>query len=365
MIPAVRIRNPFPPHEAYLSLDPVDLAYGFLLCRKQTGSFKISRADPNLVNYSQYVAVGAMVSIERSDGYWPWVGFITDIDDSPNSAYVSVVLSDHTFLLEQARTKWGGSIKGASGRVIRETLYEMNARAEPPLMLGLSTLTDAGPSVDWEYKADKGLSFLQRMRTATGWEWRLEPSVVDNRVTVDALWRERLGDDRRVEVRWEEGKHFTSAAYHAKAKGFVRSTLMTGGSGDFNGLVAIAATDKAQPSDVESFTHGKTRDYDGGPSPVLMGTRTYHEPQISDVESLRKGVRQLFDAPEYIAESLSLSVLESAIDLSRLAIGDIITVQTQNTLRAMRRYVRITGMQFDVDTEVHSIETVVLSSQAA
>lgn len=359
-LPTVRFRNPFPPHEAWLDIDAIDLRYGFLLCRKQTASFSISRSDPNLTMFRNLIGVGLMASIERDDGKWPWVGYVTDFDDDPSEPHAQLVLTDYTFLLEQARTRFGGSASGASGRVIRDTLYEMDARGQPPLLLDLSALAENGPPLPWNYKAESGLSFLQRARDVTGWEWRLEPSIGQS-VAVRALWQEKLGRDLRSQVRWEDGKDLVSVRYHARAKGFVDAMLMTGGAGDFDGLVAVAATAGVGPSDVQSIRHGQHRDTDVAASPVLLGTRQLHEYQVADAQALESGAKRLFDAPEYIAEALSLTVLDASI--VDVAIGDIVTVSVETTIRPLKRYVRITGMQFDADQEVHEVECVVEACQ--
>lgn len=364
MIPVVRFRNPFAPHEALLNIDVAQCAYGFMRNRPQSASFKISRANSNLDNYGHLIAAGAMVSIERSDGYWPWIGYVTEMIDAPDDPYISIVLRDHTFLLEQSRTAWGGSFAGSSGRLIRETLSEINARGEPPLMLDLSQLPDNGPRVTWEYKADKGLSFLQRVQTITGWEWALRPSLSDKRVIVQMVWAERIGADRREAVRWEEGRHIVQVRYGQRASGFVRAALVSGGSGDFAGLVAVQASERPVP-DVESFSHGLRRETDVPDSPALRGTLTYHEHQVTDLDSLRAGAVQLLQAPDNAAETLSFSLVESAIDMSQLGIGDIVTVQTQNTARRLRRVVRVIAVQLNPDTEVHSVEVQVLPEQGA
>src|SRR3990167_7094462 len=97
----VKLRNPMGSHEEMAVARVDGLRPGFLLNRGSKVQFQVSRADPNP---PEFFELGVMVSVEREDGFFPWVGFIDDRDLSLGSPVATITASDHALaIFEMAR----------------------------------------------------------------------------------------------------------------------------------------------------------------------------------------------------------------------------------------------------------------------
>jgi len=354
-LPTVYLRDPFPPHAALAALQVADLSYGFMLMRPSACSFRLSVADPNLADWADKFRLGSMISVEREDGQLPWAGMVTRMEAIAGDPLVSFEAKDHAgALFARGRTRKGGTLEQASGRLIAEIFAEAEARAEPPLLVKLEL--EDGPPVRYTPRANTLLDFLDTLADFTDWEWGLSHEVGPTLATT-LSWRGRQGFDRTGEVCWEHGFHFTKASYTQDAEGFIGSGVAVGGTGLFaeRAAAAVNISGAASPGiearpvavmNVPIF-------------PALAGTAVLVDSQVDDKESLFRGAARLHNRPQAAKEQLSLQLAESMVDLNRLGIGDYVTVRLSdiNLGLGLERTVRVTALQFEPEKGTIDVET--------
>jgi hypothetical protein len=321
----VSFRGPYPPHRVLGATRAVEnsLAYGFVLDRLSRAAFKVSRADALVDDNPDVFAFGNMVTLERTDSALPWVGYITDSDMDNADPEASFVCNDWAgALFEEARTATGWSeIELSSGEIIRRVHMEANARAEPPLLCALDA--GAGPTVPFTAKGESFLAFLRDMARRTGWEWALYPTVGTS-VQMRLKWTGSVGIDRSHAVAFQEGRHFKRAKIARSTDGYKAAAVAIGGSGTFRERPA-AQINFAGRSD-EGIVSQKSG-FAAPTSPALAGTRVLIEPGVSSAEALLATARRSFTAPDYIKERLTLYLVESTIDMTKIELGSRYTVR--------------------------------------
>lgn len=357
-VTVVKFREPRPPHGALLTLLVPAVRYGFKLRRQQTASFLLSRSDPNLTDFRDLMLPEepAMVTIERPDGYLPWVGFVSGFDASQADPHVTFLLADHAWRLSEARTRKSQMYATASGRIIKDILRDMEDRAEPALYLKYATVPD-GPPANYEVRMNTGLDLLEALAKQADSEWGFAYNVTDRQVETHLTWQSRQGIDRRDEEVWQEQKHFTKAAYSLRYANGIRSAVAVGGgAASFGARPAVAVSKRGSAADVDKAYPRAVAGYG------LGGTRLAFTQQVTDAAALRTQAQQMHEAPENAVEQISLTVLESAIDMARFGLGDIRTVRLATTALgdAIERTVRIIGIEMHPDTREHDVEVVVL-----
>jgi hypothetical protein len=361
LLPVVIFRDPFPPHTAFLQVHPVEksLRYGFPLMRMATATFRVSRSDPNVAKFVDKIQT-AMVTIQRDDKLWPFVGFVTKYTAPRKDPEVELGVSDHVWLLARARTRLSGFASGASGTVLASALADMKARAEPPLNFELA-FSAGGGLADWEFKPDEGLDFLKRLSSATGWEWAFIHEITDDGVRTVLDWREFIGQDRRVEVVWEESKHLADVTYSFDAKGFAAAGVAVGGSPSL-AVRPAAVQSQSGTSNDGTPTRKLDRAAWAQASPALMGTRITREPQVTNQETLFAAAANLRESPQHVARQLSLSIHEGAVEMDRFGVGDIVTVRLADTDLGMPLQVpaRLLAINMRPDSGVHEVEAQVV-----
>lgn len=357
----IKFRDPRPPHGAALTILAPDIKYAFKVRKMSTASFALSRTDPNIATNLDKILTHepAMVTIERPDGYMPWVGFVTQYQASQGDAFATFQIADHAWRMASphgARTRKNQVYKTASGRVIRDVFRDMEDRAEPPLYLLYDDVGD-GPSASYEVRLDYGLDALEALAQQTNYEWGFSYDVASGRVDTHLSWVGRLGQDRRDEEIWQEQKHFTRVDYTLNYANGIKSAVAVGGSGAFGARPAAAVNASGSAPDISATTKSSVSAFG------LGGTRVSVQQQITDAAVLRQQATQMHEAPEYAVEQIGLTLLEQAIDMSRFALGDIRTIRLATTSlgSAIERVVRVIGIQFDPTRREIDIEAQVLT----
>lgn len=360
----VMIRDPRPPHGAVLEVLGASLKYSFKVRRTGTAAFGLSRKDSNVTNYLSSILTNepAMVTFERPDGYMPWVGFVTQYDESEVDDSVLVQCADHSWRLTAphgARTQRNQAYKTASGRIIKDVFRLMEDRGEPAPLLKYDSVPD-GPSANYEVRMDYGLDLLEAMAKQTNYEWGFAYAVTQQSVEARLLWQGRLGTDRRNEEVWSEQRHFTNWRRTVQYANGIKATIAIGGSGDFGTRPAVTVNKSGsagQDGTLGVSAYPKTPVSAYG----LGGTRMEFSEQVTDAIALRTIAAQMHEAPEYAVEQIGFSLLTSNVDMSRFALGDIHTIRLQSALGgAIERVVRVIGFEADAYGGTMNIETQVL-----
>ena len=183
---AVYLREPFPPNRVLGIVQPDQLRYGFILNDGTAFQFMASRADPN---DAAMFALGNMVSVERTDGLHPWLGFITTAKHSLHSSVSTLVCKDlHDALWMRARTPkaWPEQV-ASSGSLIQRIFLDANNRAEPPLLTEAPAAL-GGPVVPFTPRAETVADFMRTMVEFSGWEWLLIPELRLDGIRAQLLW---------------------------------------------------------------------------------------------------------------------------------------------------------------------------------
>ncbi len=349
----VKLRDPEPPHGELATILATDVSYGLMLMKQQTASFRLSRADPNLVDYAHLFAPDGpppMFTIERPDGRYPFVGFLKSYRAVTNAPDIEFTLADHAWRLANARTKRTGSINASSGQAIKDTMREMEARGEPPLYISIQDIGN-GPGVQYEYRATSGLDFLTQMAQFTGWEWGFQYDIDRLGVKTRMEWRPARGLDRRHEAVLEEGKQIVAANWTVNYDAGIRAAVVIGAGATFATREAVSLSQSGRAADVD--TQAIVAKGAG-----LGGARVLIDTQLSGREALAAAARRMHDSPDYVTRQIGITIQEPGTDMERLGVGDIISIRLTETVLGMpvELNARILGVAFDPESMVHRVE---------
>lgn len=355
----VKFRDPRPPHGEQLIELVADVQYGFKVRKTGTCAFQVARSSPNLRKFleSMIPTEPAMVTIERRDGYLPWVGFVTQYDAALADAEGLIQGADHSWRLAAphgARTRKNQFFKTAGGRIIKDVFRDMEDRGEPAPMLLYDNVAD-GPLANHEVRADFAFDLLETVAQQTDYEWCFSHNVSKG-VDTHLGFVYRQGNDRRHEEVWQEQKHFVTAGHTITYANGVKAAFMVGGSGTFAGRPALVVNAGGSAPDVTAYPKRPVSAYG------LGGTRSVVTEQITDPSVLRQRAIQLHEAPEWAVEQIRLKLFEDAVDMSRFGLGDYRTIRMATTSlgTAIERSVRVIGIQMipkahEIDVEVIAV----------
>jgi len=351
----VRLRSPFPPHETVLELLPTNVVYGNGLMRENAASFSLSRTDPNINSFGHMLhpdGPAPMYTIERPDGLHPYVGFLFAYDADAEDPEVHFTLRDHAWRFRAARTKRGGTASGSLGGLLPSIIHEIDQRTAPPLFVNVQRIK-GGPSFVYDFRAQSGLDFLTQVAQFTGWEWHFNYGVTPGRVTTSLEFEPMVGSDRRDEVVLQEGLNLKKAHYSLNYENGIAEAYVVGGDGDFNERSAVSARATGGATDATPRTVGKTRRRGMG------GTRILIDRQMSGPDALKQAAFRLHESPEYGTERFGLVIVEDALDMKKVNVGDVVTVRLNQTDLAMplEREARIVQIGFDPQKKEHAITT--------
>ena len=366
-LPILKVRKATPPHEVLVTTIPASPRYGFMTSRPNTADFSIPAIAPNTdAIQSQAFEIGAMISIERTDGVLPWVGFIESSDAVAGASAVKFTARDHIgALFARGRTpKTWAERETSSGTHIKDILAEAESRAEPPLMVQLD-VANGGPSVNYKPEAEDLHEFLDTMAEMTGWEWGLR-HIVGAEVITTLVWAGMIGTDRHNTIIWEEGRHFAKARLRRSAEGYVGTAIAVGGTGVFSGRTAAAVSTTG-----ETYDGIATRTVASGPvrlpsSPSLSGTRVLVQRQVTNVEALDAAAVRMHDSPDHVREQISFSLVEGELDMTYPPTpGDVVTVRFGDILlgQSVTRLVRLMAIQVRPQEGLLDVEARVLREE--
>ena len=348
----VVFRNPFPPHEALAMVEAVDIRYAHLLMAPSTASFRVRRTNVALVNLEHQF--GAMISIERDDKQFPWTGMVTKRNVQAGAATINFEAQDHVgALFARATTpdffleffgKTG--LQGAqefseqdAAVQIQRVLEWVDEQDAPPLLVRLD-LTRGAPAIVFIPEPGPVLDYLVSMNELTGWEWSLEHVPDLASVGTTLIWRERVGQDLRGEVLWEENKHFTDLEFTQDASKFVQKATVYGQLPIEGGDLPVA-TEICDRSNLP---------------PVLRGSLVELDIRTSDIETLRAEAKKLCDDPTNRGEHVSFAVASREIVVGAPNVGDRLRIRFDDTGVIRERVIRVLGTQHTVGSGVIEVE---------
>ena len=356
-----KFRDPFPPHLVRAERNMKGLRYGWMLGRSGRADFQIKRDDDS----PDSVRAGAMVTLERADGHLTWAGFVTTRRAKLRDPMVTFQAHDHVgalFFKGRTAKDWE-EIHLSSGVVIRRVLEEADARGHPPLMVQLGQCT-GGPRVAYTAKAEKLTQFLGTM-SKLGWEWSLRHEVTQASVVTNFCWQERVGRDWSGGIAFVEGKHFEDATLIEDTLASVTSTAAVGGSGTFRDRPGEEVNAEGTASGGFQATRGPVA---AGAirSPARAGTRLIIEPAVSNRDALSAMALALHDSTDFTPEALSLKLVESELDMSKIELGGIYLIRAPSLNWGLRyeRRVRFKALSLGEDGVV-DVEAEVLRAAAA
>lgn len=353
----IKFRENAPPYGAVCAVFPSALRYGFKLRREQIASFSVPRSDPNLPDIWRLLQLSSvdrppMVTVERPDQAFPFVGFVQRVEMPADDPAITFTLADHAWRLRRSATLRRGRERKAAGQLIRDVIGEIGERAAPPLGLRVDLVED-GPPADYTFQVDEGLKFLEGMsKQAGGWEWGFSHSITDQGVSSYLLFTDSLGADRTADT-WREGRHLVAPSMSFDFDEAIDSAVVVGGRG------AIADRQAAEVNrtgkSAGGFVVGRRV---SARQPGLGGTRIEFAPETSDPLALQRIADSIHDSPFNVSEAISLGVLETEIDPLDLAVGDRrrIMLTSANLGVPTERLIRILGIDIVGGSNVIGLE---------
>lgn len=347
-VTVLEIHDPRPPHSWLLDILSPSIKYGFKVRKTGTLTFALSRADVSVPGFLGKILPPEppLVVARRPDGFLPWVGFITGYDDNEGDPFVTFYCADHTWRLAAdwgARTSRNATYANmASGRIIKAIMADAEGRAEPSPFLLYDDIPD-GPPGNYQTRMDYVLPALEEIAAQTNWEWGLAHGVGGGKVETHLTWQYRQGQDRRDAEVWQTQRHYTKRGYSIRYAEGIKAASVVGGprSADFSARPVVTVSQSGVTSDANAaFKKTPVSPYG------LGGTRIAVTDRVTSPAVLRQQAEQMHEAPGYAAEQLSLTLLESAIDMSRFGLGDCRTVRTPVLGTTIERVVRVMAIQF-------------------
>ena len=333
-----------------------------------TASFEVRINDAALATVP--FQFGAMVSIERDDGLFPWVGMVTRRTFQAGAPTIQFELKDHagglfaraftpenfiSVFFNNREGEFGGLVaiieylQGDAATKIRLVLEEIDKRQSPPLLITYD-LASGGPIIHYVPQAVSMVDYLVGMHELTNWEWALHHTLTFASLDTQLLWRERIGQDLREQVSWEENHHFHGLTFTQDASKFVETAIVIGAAKDEESEPPIATS---------------VRDRTNLP-PVLRGTVLEIELRTSDQETLQTEADRLRDDPTNRGEHVSFSLVESEIDVTGTDSpnpGDIVRIRFTDATVLRTRLVRILGTQHTPGTGIIEVEADVIPEE--
>ena len=342
-------REPNPPHAALFVTDLGGAKWSQRIRGMGTASILVPRSDANAANVAKLLArCVPMVTLERSDGAWPFVGFPVNPRFRASDTHGAIQLADHTILLNQANTRLIAESRKASGTFILDELREMGTRADPRLGLDLRNV-GSGPAASLAMSGQNGDSLLRELEKQTGYEAYFTYAISPAGVVTYLHWQPMQGEDRRKENRWIDGEQLADVQYGFDYRVGKRSITSVGGTGAVtarNSATANTSGSRAIGATVEKVATARRAGF-GGSSVEFM-------PQTTDVQVLAARSKQVLLAPANSAISWEFQIVESAVDPAQISVGDIRRISSDTAFfgQAANGIARIIGFSFDLGAGV-------------
>lgn len=337
----LKVRNWASPNEAWLTVLISGLEYGFGLGEGSQSRFIVSSADANLVGAFPF---GALVTLERKDGRWPWVGYITQARHAAGGSHSSYQVSDlYNALLAQARAPMSWTVgELAVGEILRLIFDDAKARAKPPLPIELAA--SGGPVWKHEPRGERLSSILRSAVQDTGWEWDWAHSIGRYGVRSTLRFREQVGQSYQVTI---ATPHVRGAELTLNARGFLGEAVAVMGDGAFAGRAKASVGSGPGERGVQQLRPAVARPTSG--SPALQRSAVYVNTQAETQAVADAAARRLYDQSDEVGEQLSMELVESRLSgehLDAIGLGNVINVDLKGLVQGVdyKRRVRIIGI---------------------
>lgn len=348
-------RAPSPPHSALFTTTISAAKWQRRVRGMGTASLLVPKSDANAAQVAKLLAKCVpMITLERSDGNLPFVGFPVDPRFKRSDTHGALQLADHTMLLTQASTRIVAETRQSSGRFIIQELTEAAQRAEPPLYLDLRQITD-GPAASLALSGGTLEAMIRELEKQTGLEAFLTYQISPAAVVTSLQWRARQGKDRRTEDRWIDGEELADLQYNLNYRAGKRSVTSVGGSGSVPARPSATTTISAPKAIGATVSKVVARGRAG-----YGGAQVDFVPQVTDPQLLAARNVQVLGAPANAAVSWEFSVVESRVDMSKVNMGDIRRIASQDALmgQPVSGIARIISMELNSETGVHQMVAV-------
>ena len=310
-------REPTPPHAAIYVTEPGAVTYQQRIRGAGSAALLVPRTDPNASGIAKLLArCVPMVTIERSDGLLPFVGFAVDPSGAESDAHMQLTLADHTLRLSQASTRLVAESRQASGTMVIAELGDMDVRAEPPLYLDLRYVSQ-GPSASLALTGQNGDSFLRELERQTGYDAYFTYDISMRGVVTYLQWRQQQGQDRRAEDSWRGGDQLADVRYAIDNRLGLKAATSVGGTG------AVSARTSATANATGNRSLGATVAKVATPARGIGGTRVDFIQTVTDAAVLQERSKRALIDPRNSPVRWEFGIVESRVDMTRVGVGDI------------------------------------------
>lgn len=342
-------REPTPPHAAIYVTEPGAVTYQQRLRGAGSAALLVPRTDSNASGIAKLLArCVPMVTIERSDGLLPFVGFAIDPAGGESDTHMQLTLADHTLRLSQASTRLVAESRQASGTMLAAELRDMDVRAEPPLYLDLRYVSQ-GPSVSLALTGQNGDSFLRELERQTGYEAYFTYAISTRGVTTYLQWRQQQGQDRRAEDSWRGGDQLADVRYAIDNRLGLKAATSVGGTG------AVSARASATANATGNRSLGATVTKVAAPARGIGGTRVDFLQTVTDATVLKERSKQALIDPRNSPVRWEFGLVESKVDMTRVGVGDIRVLGSETAFlgQPVEGVARIIAMELHPAEGVH------------
>ena len=341
-------RSPIFPHAALFTTQLGAAKWSQRIRGAGTASILVPVSDANAANVAKLLArCVPMVTLEREDGAWPFVGFPVSPRFKRSDTHGAINLADHTMLLNQAHARLRAESRKASDIFIAEELSDMAIRAEPSLYLDLRHVI-GGPAASLAMSGQTGDSLLRELEKQTGYDAFFSYEISPAGVTTYLRWQPRQGKDRRGEDRWTDGEQLADVQYGFDYRKGKKSVTSVGGTGPVTDRNSATATSGARGigASVARVATSKVG---------IGGSAVEFAPQTTSTEVLAERSKQILAAPSNAVAAWEFDIIESAVDPANVSAGDTRRISSQAACmgQPVSGIARITGIEFNGDLGVH------------
>jgi len=338
----VRLRSGRPPHSALIDIPASAIRYGQRLRGANTASFLLPKSHAQIGDIFDILFSDPdnppMVTVEPPDGYLPYVGFVTDLDDDYGDGYIDMRAMDHTVRIAAGLCPQSGGGDMASGDLLRTAFAHIETHYLP-LYFDFRDIR-GGPAASYQFKLDQGDRLVREMENQTGYDFVFAYFIDGGRdVLTVPQWNGAAGTDRRDEEVWQDGVHFINRSYALRFRQARSGVLALGGAGAFADRVGrfVSTGGRSLSSTVTGQRReGQQRVGFGGATALIM-------PQTTNATVLAQAAQQRLRAPENASETIKITLFEQAVDRSRLGVGDRRRVRFSSMGKDLERDIRVIG----------------------
>ena len=346
----VKLHQPTLPYAHLATARVGDLSYGFQIGRSSTIGFVVPRDTPIQPHLWQ---TGTLIQVVRDDGNLPWTGFITAREPALGDPGVEITAEEVGGALLSdvpTPTQWGERELSVSF-LVQLALSYGEAIAEPPPLVELQGDSFAGPPMEYQFKGESLLKMLERIRDTVGWEWRIEGQLDGPNQKLALFIEERIGRDQRYETIFTERYHFVEAGLDEDAKSALTRAVVHGGITTPYSTRPVAVSSQDDKGGGPDFTvNVSSTPHTFAPlsqSPLAARTKTMVLKTSRRQATLAAAARQMHEQTDIgVAETISIELLESAIDMSTIELGSVYGVRFDDLLLGLgvERAFRATGI---------------------